>query len=231
MVLDPRNAVVPLFTLNKDDIHNPYYFRGSAFCYRQNSHFLTAAHCVQGIPAKDIWISEHTEHPGSSIRHMLEVRFHPEADLAMLITKYRPEKRTECFTNIKHGDPLGIDISAFGYPEDISINNSAQETPRLFKGHVQRSFRHKSHMGFSFVANELSFPCPPGLSGGPVYTLRDNLLVGVVAENLEVSTQRDSYEEIKENGDKTIINNMRITTYGASVNLSLVASWLNENCP
>ena len=156
-----RDAVVPLQLI--DEKNNISRFLGSAFCFGENSHYITAAHCVDGIDPSLIYIYSPLD---SAIRHMLEVHIHPEADVAILKTLHRPESKIRKLANIFHGDPFGLDIAAFGYPEDIKFDADSKPTPRLFKGHIQRSYMHDSHLGFKYIANELSFPCPPGLSGG-----------------------------------------------------------------
>ena len=67
---------------------------------------------------------------------------------------------------------------------------------------------------------------------GAVYSLKHkNIVIGVVSENLEVSTFRDSYEEVDEDGVKIVTNNMRITRYGVAVNLSQLGAWFVEHTP
>src|SRR6266568_2867656 len=52
-----------------------------------------------------------------------------------------------------------------------------------FPGHVQRFFNHTSHMGYRYIAAELSIGCPVGLSGAPVFnSTHMGRLYGVVAE-------------------------------------------------
>ena len=71
---------------------------------------------------------------------------------------------------------------------------SSKETLRFFRGHVQRPFVFgASHQTYS--AFELSFPCPSGLSGGPLFLARESeAVIGVVTAKLESYTIRDAEE-------------------------------------
>ncbi len=67
-----------------------------------------------------------------------------------------------------------------------------------FPGHVQRFFNHTSHMGYRYIAAELSIGCPVGLSGAPVFnSTHMGRLYGVVAENVRTETEVETVLEIE----------------------------------
>ena len=85
---------------------------------------------------------------------------------------------------------------------------------------------------YRYMAGELSFPCPRGLSGGPVFRLEyPDEVLAVVTENLEVGTVVHTHEEVSEDGTHYSSNTSRIVMYGLSVVLFEVRDWLTECIP
>jgi len=94
-------------------------------------------------------------------------------------------------------DAPGFEFISRGFPEDEYGPNAGRPTPRLFKGHFQRTFDWSSDLSqkYQYHAAELNISCPWGLSGGPVYgTESDTAVTGLVCENVDTSTWLDSVE-------------------------------------
>lgn len=155
---------------------------------------------------------------------------HPSADLALL----RVNDGAGIFTPFHsvgqiHG--AGDGAVAFGYPEDSTTAGLAP-VPRMFRGFVQRVFEHKSHLGYSYVADELSFPIPQGLSGGPVVFDRNPWeVVGVAAEVIEASTYVRTIAEVKESGREYYEKVRAVVQHGVAVRLEHVRAWLDDTVP
>jgi hypothetical protein len=159
------------------------------------------------------------------------VHIHPSVDVAVMILASPGRDSVEPFWNHVGNWSLGEEYLAFGYPEDFVGRKEAMPTARLFRGHFQRFMRHKSHMGFEYLAAELSTPCPGGLSGGPLFRTRAPMMItGLVTENLEAATFLD--EEVKEVGGE-VQNHYyrRVINYGVAVMLSEVNDWLDSHIP
>lgn len=97
--------------------------------------------------------------------------------------------------------------------------------------HYQRFWSHKSHLEFTYVAGELSIPCPPGLSGGPLSRPAAPVITGMATENMDAYSIWDSEEITDRAGVTTRISYKKIITYGVSVTLYHIADWLKQLIP
>lgn len=142
-----------------------------------------------------------------------------ESDLAVFQTDAPDAKWAAPFQKLKYVADLGEEICAFGYPQDLMSEVPAKETPRFFRGTVQRPFLFE-RSGRRYSAFELSFPCPPGLSGGPVF-LADNpsTVIGVVTENFETYTVEHEVVEEKRPGEVIRREARSVITYGVAANI------------
>lgn len=171
-------------------------FLGSCFVFRYPNRFLAAAHCVKAVEVRDLAVLL----PGASSTRLFEVEaifLHPEADVAVLhVPGVMESDVTWPQYAIFDDRAWGEEFTACGYPQEFkNVSDLAvgQPTPRVFKGYIQRFFPHYSHMGYRYLAAELSTGCPAGLSGAPVFNSSfHGRLYGVVAEDLKTSTELES---------------------------------------
>jgi hypothetical protein len=119
-----------------------------------------------------------------------------DSDLAIITTDAPGARWASPFPLVQFAADFGEEVAAFGFPADIIGEAPSKETPRFFSGIVQRPFLF-STAETRYRAYELSFPCPPGLSGGPLFSAQDPAVVlGVVTANFESYTTR--HEEVEE---------------------------------
>ncbi len=177
--------------------------------------------------------------PGASqefVFGVTTITAHPDADVAVLQV---PEVNEEHVTWLQHqlfdDRQLGQDFAACGYPQEfrqIAHVAVGQPTLRVFRGYVQRFYPHTSHMGYRYLAAELSTGCPAGLSDAPVLNSGfHGRLYGVVAEDVKTSTELESVIEVK-NGNETheeLYHN--VIHYGVAVWLPAIAEWLDRVVP
>jgi hypothetical protein len=205
-------------------------FLGTGFALRQPTHFLTAAHCIGDLPADELLVQPNHRLIPSPVSRVSK---HPTADLAVLELSNAPDEFTQPFWTPGGGaSTLGLNFIAYGFPESVFDEDSRAPTPRLFKGHFQRTFSYQSPMGFRYEAGELSIACPGGLSGGPVFRQRAHWVVlGLVTENLTSTTVLDSIEEVQRDGrvDRKVYES--VINYGVCVFLAPLSEWLDENVP
>lgn len=207
---------------------------GTCFGFRHPDYYVTAAHCVAGI--EEVLVSQSAP---TSRANTMSVRLvqasailrHDEADLAVL--KVDPKVAapiTAPFAgHLVSNYALGEDFMAYGYPEDVYGPDPQRATPRLFKGHYQRFFGHRSHMGYRYPGAELSVGCPAGLSGGPVFRPgAHSVVVAVATENIESTTGTDFEEEVT--GEVRTLYR-RVLTYGVAVLLEPFRDWLADVVP
>ncbi|MEK7786271.1 MAG: trypsin-like peptidase domain-containing protein, partial [Chloroflexota bacterium] len=180
--------------------------------------FITAAHCLDGTPNERLWINHHGGPGPDLFSPAQQVEFVREADIAIVVTDAPGAKWVQPFQRVRFYANLGEKVCAFGYPDQaLNRDAPAKETPRFFRGTIQRPFHHKSRLaaGAAYSAYELSFPCPSGLSGGPLFLEDDpNTVIGVVTEDLEVGTTLNEEFVEKTSETTTRIDVRRVINYG-----------------
>ncbi len=207
-------------------------FLGSCFVFRYPKVALTAAHVVSDLKPDQLVVALPGSRAAGALFSVREVSIHPKADLAVVEID-PPDERDITWTVNEVFDDMGygLDVVTYGYPQHSAAGAMAP-TPRLFKGYVQRFLEHKSHLGYTYVAAELSFSCPAGLSGSHV--LNSNFsgrLYGVVTENIRTSTELDSVLEVDEGGQKYRESFHSIINYGLALWLPACCDWLNGIVP
>jgi len=205
------------------------HFRGTAFAFRDPSRFVTARHCVDGASTNDLVLSVGQAGLCFAVR---EVYVHESADLAVLDIGLHVWPPAAPFMGLTEPRGLGMTLSAYGLPED----QPGAPVPRLFRGHVQRFIDHQSPVvrGASYLAAELSFPVPVGLSGGPCYAFGERLhdVFAVPVENIRSATYSGETETIRHAPSTTeTIRERDVVSYGITPVLWPLSGWLDEVCP
>jgi hypothetical protein len=202
---------------------------GTAFAFRTGQHYLTAAHCIGDLSPSDIYLNVRGLDDLMSVAH---VERHPTADVALLVLESDIEQ-AEPFMLIREEQAIGPQFFAFGYPEDAMEGKAPSPKPRVFIGHYQRFFHHKSlHTDREYDAVELSIPAPGGLSGGPVFPQELlNLVSGLVTENYESTTRLQAVEDINAAGEKRTIQYQTVISYGIAALLDPLRDWIEERVP
>ncbi|UUZ75204.1 serine protease [Polaromonas sp. P1(28)-13] len=201
-------------------------FLGSCFAFHSRTSLLTAAHCVARLHASQLLVQNPRN---SAASRVASISLHPSADLAVIQLRSDGEKAVTLAapcTEITKIKGIGGEYCAYGYPEDSIGPNAGVPVPRIFRGYGQRVLRHRSHMPYSYQALELSFPCPAGLSGGPLFKPKTFQLLGLITENIETTTSLHEETVTTENG-KEVINHYRsVINYGLGLLLHDYNDWL-----
>ena len=205
-------------------------FLGTCFAFRSRQRFLTAAHCVTSLEPAQVGIfSPDTK----TLQRVNAVTSHATSDIAALVAATPLRIGIDPFPDIEGPYKVGADFQAYGFPEDVFGTSPGRPTPRLFKGHFQRYFQFQSHLGYQYVAGEMSIGCPAGLSGGPVFEPWDGVfrVFGVVTENHESSTALDSVEEVDAEGCHQRHTYQKVINYGICAMLHDLQDWLAIHAP
>lgn len=206
-------------------------YLGSCFAYRWQNRFLTAAHCVAGLPPSSISI----ETAGGLTSTISGLVQHPTADIAIMepFGGQIAGRETHPFEIVTESYGLGEEIMAFGYPVDVLGPSGIDPVPRLFKGYFQRFIEeYRAYTGFRYRAAELNFACPRGLSGGPIFRPgAQNVVLGLATENLRSTTSLDGLETRNSRSETVTIEYREVISYGTALMLSAVSDWLDTYCP
>lgn len=209
------------------DRHGGYTdVRGSAFQLWSRKHFVTAAHCVYGVPIEIIRIPN----PFGSDLRCISVTFHGRADVAVLETTEEFRWPYTPF-DLSSGDPpVGVLMGVRGAV--VSVPH-LREPPlyRVISGLSQRAFEHEDHRWVS-PALELGVAIPIGMSGGPVCFLNHpNTVVGMAIGSLRSEIVESAVEEVQTDGVHHRESIKQITVYGVALHLVRLTEWLQEVIP
>jgi len=208
-------------------------YLGTCFSYRWQNRLVTAAHCVAGLEPSEVAV-ETPWLPGFMMT-ALEIHRHPTADIAVLETGGIQVAGAEVqpFWGTVGNWSLGEKFFAYGYPVDVLGPSANLPTPRLFTGYFQRFMQdYEAYTGYRYLAGEMSFACPAGLSGGPLFRPGAQVMVVALAtENLKSATTLESFEERTKDGKSTRVEYREVISYGTALMLSNVSDWLDSYCP
>ncbi len=152
-------------------------------------------------------------------------------DLAVLEVEVEDPQWIQPFTGVSGAVDWGEPITTIGRPTNI-LAAPAEETLRVIRGFVQRSFFYSGRLGHQYAALELSFPAPPGLSGAPVFAeAQPRVLLGIVTENFASYTLVESFEEQTSPGRLTRVESKSIITYGVAAMLFDALPFLQGSIP
>jgi len=113
-------------------------------------------------------------------------------------------------------EPLRTAVGALGYPYGLDIESN-MIIVRAFRGHIVCE-RFQKQLPGSPRVYELSFPCPRGLSGAPLWLDDDALVVGVVVGNHITEMEVYSETEVeKETGRETVFRKTEALHLGLAV--------------
>lgn len=195
-------------------------YLGSCFSVFEPGMFVTAAHCLKGVPLEQLWVNHFGGEGPKLFTRVMQIEWVEETDLAVFLTEAPEARWAKPFQKIEHAADFGEEVAAFGYPQDLMSPIVATQTPRMLRGIVQRPFAFQS-LGKRYVAYELSFPCPPGLSGAPLFLLDDpSTIIGAITGNFETNTILHSAEE-RVSASEIVRHEARsVITYGVAANIS-----------
>ncbi len=206
------------------------HFLGSGFIFRDVNTLLTAKHCVGDFKPHDLIIMIYAT--GNRVYDVIEIESHQKADISIIKIQGVNELEIGWPKDSLFDDrSFGIEVMACGFPEESRLGKS-QPTARVFRGHIQRFINWESHLGYEYVGAELSFRCPGGLSGGPLFNPKfPGRTYGLITENIRTSTILDSFEEVYDDGKIYREHHESVIYYGVAVWLPTISTWLDSIIP
>src|SRR5262245_39947536 len=111
------DPMAPVAILTKCINVAPYIsFLGTCFAFRQTNHFLTAAHCIEGISEAEVKVILST---GKDILQAESIIKHPTADIAIIRTSNDQLPPIWAYSSYNEQYYAGTDFMALGFPEEV----------------------------------------------------------------------------------------------------------------
>jgi S1-C subfamily serine protease len=210
-------------------------FLGTCFAYKSPFYMVRADHCIGQFGGEPLVV---VFDEGQNVVPVIAVMRHEVADIAVLKLEEQQERvSADFFKGTSRDFSMGLPIFAYGYPE-IPLNGVS---PRVFSGIFQQYLEHQSHMHrrgdpsaprYRYVADELSIPCPGGLSGGPIFrSEQPDVVLAVVTENIDAMTLLEAIEQSQGEGTRLRTEYNRVITYGVGLLVAHVGDWLDRQIP
>jgi len=182
---------------------------GTAF-YLKNNTFITAGHCIKNaLQHKSIGLG-YAKADGLEFHEVTNHEIISGYDIGFVQAHIPAAKAL-------HWDydelPMLADVKTVGYPYGLDLPNLAFQS-RAFKGYVISAptflrFQSKPR------CYELSFACPRGLSGAPLFIEEKELKVkGIVIGNASTEMLIYTDKEVVEEGKETVTVRYEATQFG-----------------
>lgn len=235
--MNPTLALGLLWQVEPGSEHR---FLGSCFSLRWGHFFVAPSHCLGTLQPAQVRVSSAT----LLMTQPEEITHHGGADICVLRLRQLDFEPGVPFWGIAESYEPGEEFNALGWPEDCLADIAAAGLPipegdppwakvRLLSGTYQRFIPHYAgDDGFSFLAGELSIPCPLGLSGGPLFGPQTpQMVTGMVVGNLRTRSAADVSAHVHRDGTIHEEEHSRVIDYGVALMLDHVEGWLNEHVP
>lgn len=222
-VMKPLLAVQPAY--RHDNQEASPKFAGSCFRLWVKNHFLTAAHCLEGIESTDISVFDYVQEKYLKCH---KIYTHPHADLAIIEVEGRGADQLENFRLTDVDFSFGENVHCFGW---LTEEDNLKLPARVIGGIIQRPFIHREGK-YETPALEYSSPIPKGMSGGPAFSARYNdiaigVAIGTIKSSVVVSEYTDYEDEKKKESEKI----SEIVRYGVILRLFELREWITETLP
>ncbi|WP_287305606.1 trypsin-like peptidase domain-containing protein [Mesorhizobium sp.] len=208
---------------------------GTAFVFSKAGHFLTARHVLESAIAE---AEKHGWRVGLAIKGdngksvdtlMCPLdKFEPAPepyDVAVGWIDYHPDtpirlKRQEI--------TFWQRIATMGYPASASVveGEALWMNMRGLKGYVQRpTLPRDMHIGNHPNGFELSFLLSPGLSGAPIFTVPDEVLIGIGVSSFKSEVLDAEIVEVSDDGKEYRERQLKIEQFGFAHDIQGLLDW------
>lgn len=231
-----QSYVTPICLFKDEDgVANLRKLIGTSFFIGRAGYFLTARHVVEQATTlakkhgSEIGIVVKNNNGQSDENRVIKLgryEFAPKPfDVAAGWVNYHPNSPLKVQTFEAH---VWQDIAALGYPESASIieGEALWMNIRGYRGHIQRpTIPRDMPIGQHPNGFELSFLLGPGSSGGPVFKVQDEVLIGVGVGSFKSEHVEDEFIEVDNKGKEYREQKVRIEQFGFAHDISDLLNW------
>lgn len=208
---------------------------GTAFFIGCGGYFLTARHVLEQALAaanesgQEVCLVVKGQNGRSEESRVVQLERHEFApqpyDIAAGWIPYHPRSplKIQPFEA-----SVWTDVAALGYPESASVMDGGAlwMNIRGYRGHIQRpTIPRDMRIGNHPNGFELSFLLGPGSSGGPVFTTRDEVVIGVAVASFSSQHIEDEFTEIDHQGNEYREKRVRIEQFGFAHDITGLLGW------
>jgi len=180
---------------------------GTAF-YLNNNTFITAGHCIKNALQHKLIGLGYPKDDGLEFHKVTNHEIISDYDIGFVQAHIPAAKALHWGYDEL---PMLADVKTVGYPYALDLPNLAFQI-RAFKGHVISAptfFRFQSKPR----CYELSFACPRGLSGAPLFT-EEKQVKGIIIGNASTEMLIYTDKEVVEEGKETVTKRYEATQFG-----------------
>lgn len=208
---------------------------GTAFFVGRMGFYLTARHVLQQAFAEArqegllVGLNVKADQGLSLVNVVQQVVVYENApdpyDVAVGFGNYIPQ------TTIKlqpFETAVWQEIATMGYPASSHVmdNGALWINMRGHRGYIQRpTIPRDMHSGSHPNGFELSFLLSPGMSGCPIFTVPDEVLIGVGVGSYRSELIEDDITEVNDNGHTYREQRLRIEQYGFAHDIAGLLDW------
>jgi V8-like Glu-specific endopeptidase len=162
-----------------------------------NTKFITAAHVIVECMKHDSYgiLFKYLDEKNYRTKDIENIQIYEDIDIATFecdvphINKYELEDQKL---------PLLADVASLGFPYGLESKEKTINL-RAFKGYIVGNHYEFSKLDGNPSISELSFHCPRGLSGAPVFSKRNKIAGIVIGNNITEMTIYSEKEKVSEN--------------------------------
>jgi hypothetical protein len=197
-----RDSILPLFAVKLENgttnSASDFRYLGSSYHVNDQGIIATCKHVVEAIQEGETLCGMEMFGEGLMF-NVLDIKCHPKYDFAI---GYVARKNYKAIP--MHGEKdlfIAQDVLAYGFTNEGLIKGRLVTSPRLFKGHIVRTF-DQPILEDARSTCEISFPALKGFSGTPLlFDSKKSSVAGMLFSNMESSIELHRLEEIEEHGE------------------------------
>ena len=175
MIIDAFKHVFPVAGCKKDGTFEKIF--GTAFPIL-NNYYVTAAHVIESAAEHESYALLNKSGKRLKFVEINDIEVFQNYDLAILeVQSLESESREWCERNLS----MLEDVYTVGFPHAFDYENFVLSI-RSFKGETVSNYI-KYDSKSKPLCYELSFQCPKGLSGAPLFLRKSNQVAGIIIGN------------------------------------------------
>jgi len=223
-----RHSILPLFVFPAEGVPKnarDIRYAGVSYHFNDKGDIATCAHIVNGLAEGERLVG--VEMHGSCLTFPVDdIRCHPKYDFA--VGRVRRQNYKAMPISDQSEIFIGTDVMAFGFTTAGLVDEKLGTVPRLFKGHVVRTY-HEPELPVARSTCEISFPSHNGFSGAPLLlNSHKTCIAGMLYGNYESTIALHKFMQIEEGGNRFSEEIHKVVELGAAHTAQDILTFLGD---